>query len=122
MNPSYVQAVSYETVPYYGYKHPRFVNLSSQMMTPGSLPAFFKRENTADKMPFSDADLPQETAGLVSEWQRANLISSMPKEETMPFFFEAESGSKLRRFRTDSMRAWGVPLGMTELRATDMSY
>lgn len=122
MNPYFVQAVSSETDPYYGYKHRRFTNLSSQMMDPGSLPAFFRRENTAERMPFSLADIPENDGGVLDQFAQSELISEMPRSETMPRFFEDETGTKLRRFRTDSMRAWGVPLAMTEVRETDMMY
>lgn len=126
LNPQYVQTISKETVP--GgmpgrtFQKKDFVNTSSQMADPGMLPRFFGQQNEAYPMPFVLSDIPISKAPIKSQLSEANNVSNLPKVATLPEEFKNNVDSKLVRFRTDSMRAFGVPLGMTELRATDAMY
>ena len=85
-----------------------FTNTASQMANPGTLPAFFANQNTANSMPLSD--LPNQ-----------EIPKQVVPSEGLGAFFDKQEESKLVRFRTGSMRAWNVPLGMTEVRATDFT-
>jgi hypothetical protein len=127
LNPQFVQRVSEITAP--GQKVPGvdmtkklFTNVSSQMADPGMLPRFFHQQNTGYPMPFTDADIPQADAPLQQQLSEMNNVSVLPRVETLTRDFDEALQSNQVRFRTGSMRAWGVPLGMTELRATDASY
>lgn len=126
LNPTYLQRISKETVPGGApgqtFQKKDFVNTSSQMADPGLLPGFFGKQNDAYPMPFVLSDIPVAKAPIKSQISEANNVSNLPKIATLPETFKNNVESKLVRFRTDSMRAFGVPLGMTELRATDAMY
>jgi len=127
LNPQYVQRVSERTVPggLPGMKpltHKNFSNISSQMADPGALPRFFGKQNQAYPMPFTDGDIPVPQSPILQQLSENNNVSALPTKTTMPHFFKDQSASKQVRFRTQNMIALGVPLGMTELRATDASY
>ena len=120
--PQYIQQVSEKTVPGYGYKHKMFTNMSSQQMNPGALPTFFRGNNPFKPMPFAQKDLNVPNQPIVQQINEKNNVSNLPKKETLTESFEQEVGTKNRRFRTASMRAWDVPLSMTETRATDAMF
>lgn len=127
LNPQYVQRVSEETVPggVPGAKpliHKNFHNVSSQMADPGALPSFFSKQNQAYPMPFTDADIPVPQSPILQQVSAMNNVSQLPTKTTLPLFFEDQTKSKQVRFRTQNMIAFGVPLGMTELRASDFMY
>lgn len=127
LNPQYVQRVSEETVPggLPGMKpliHKNFSNVSSQMADPGALPGFFGKQNQAYPMPFTDADIPVPRSPILEQLSENNNVSALPKKTTLPLFFQDQAASKQVRFRTQNMIAFGVPLGMVELRATDAMY
>ena len=73
-------------------------------------------------MPFTDADIPQANTPIQEQLSENNNVSVLPRVETLTRDFDNASKATEVRFRTGSMRAWGVPLGMTELRATDAMY
>ena len=121
MNSDYVQTASQRTTPE-GFRKTDFVNTSSQQMTPGSLPTFFRHNNPSGYMPFPLANLRVPQAPIVDQMSESKNVSRLPKANTMPKYFEDNTKSQLERFRTSSMRAWDVPLGLTELRATDTTF
>lgn len=126
LNPAYVQRISQETVP--GglpgrtLKKRDFVTTSSQMADPGMLTTFFGTQTAAYPMPFVLSDIPVAQQPIKSQISERNNVSELPRTATLPETFKNNVESKLVRFRTDSMRAFGVPLGLTELRATDVEY
>lgn len=127
LNPQFVQRVSEitapgEKVPGVSMKKQLFTNVSSQMADPGMLPRFFHQQNTGYLMPFTNSDIPQANEPLQQQLSELNNVSALPRIETLTRDFEEWSKPVEVRFRTGSMRAWGVPLGMTELRATDAMY
>ena len=121
MNSAYVQTASQKQTPA-GFRHTDFVNTSSQQMTPGMLPDYFRANNPSGYMPFPLADLRVAQAPIVDQVSESKNVSSLPKKETMPEYFEDQTKSQLERFRTSSMRSWNVPLALTELRATDTTF
>ena len=126
LNPTYVQRISEETVPGgvpgQTFQKKNFVNVSSQMNDPGMLPSFFGQQSAAYPMPFVLSDIPVAQQPIKQQISENNNVSALPKVTTLPERFKDNVESKLVRFRTDSMKAFGVPLGMTELRATDAMY
>jgi hypothetical protein len=122
MNPSYVQTASQTTNPQNGYTHTNFTNLSSQQISPGLIEGFFQSNNPAEPMPFGMEDLKVRDKPIMKQISEDNNVSNLPKAEGMPSYFNRNTSTRLHRFRTQSMKAWGVPLGLTELRATDMMY
>lgn len=126
LNPAYVQRISEETVPGglpgMTVQKPLFSNVASQMNDPGTLPSFFGTQSVAYPMPFVLSDIPVSEQPLKQQINEKNNVSELPKVATLPERFKNNVESKLVRFRTDSMRAFGVPLGMTELRATDAMF
>ena len=121
MNSAYIQTASQKTTPE-GYRHTSFVNASSQQITPGELPDYFRNNNPSGYMPFPIADLRTPHAPIVNQISESKNVSSLPKKDTMPEYFEDNTKSQLERFRTQSMRSWNVPLALTELRATDTTF
>lgn len=126
LNPQYVQKVSEQIVPGWKpgqtLKKPLFENISSQMADPGSLPRFFGQQNSAHLMPFTMGDIPQPREPILQQLSENNNVSALPKTETLTRDFDNASKAKEVRFRTQGMRMWNVPLGLTELRATDAMY
>ena len=127
LNPQYVQRVSEETFPggvpaAKPLIHKNFHNVSSQMADPGMLPSFFSKQNTAYPMPFTDGDIPVPQSPIIQQVNEMNNVSQLPKKNMMHQFYKDQVKSKQVRFRTQNMIAFGVPLGMTELRATDAMY
>lgn len=112
LNPAFVQSISQKNTPANErgqvLNRTTFTNTSSQMANPGLLPVFFANQNTANTMPIYD--IPDQTKPLTLETQQENLDQ----------FINRENATKLVRFRTGSMKAWNVPLGMTEVRAEDL--
>ena len=121
MNAAYVQKASQHTAPG-GFRKTDYVNISSQQMTPGELPTYFRNNNPSGYMPFPLADLRVPQAPISNQISESNNVSNLPKKETMPRYFENNVESRLERFRTSSMRSWNVPLALTELRATDTTF
>lgn len=120
--PQFVQEVSEQRIPQYGYVQRQFTNLSSQQATPGLLPSFFQQQTNMLPMPFGVEDLNVPNNPIVEQISERNNVSNLPRAETLTADFDMAAQSKERRFRTGNMRAWGVPLGMTELRATDTTF
>lgn len=126
LNPAYVQRISEETVPGgqpgMTLQKKSFTNVASQMNDPGMLPGFFGKQSDAYPMPFVLSDIPVSEQPIKQQINEKNNVSELPKVATLPETFKNNVESKLVRFRTDSMRAFGVPLGATELRATDATF
>lgn len=128
LNPTYVQRVSESIVPggipgkNYQFKHKNFTNVSSQMADPGQLLNYFQTQNVAYPMPYTNADFPVNQTPITQQVSERNNVSALPLKNTLPEYFKNKLTSKEVRFRTGSMMAWGVPLGMTQLRATDAEY
>jgi len=121
MNSAYIQTASQKETPE-GYRKTDFVNTSSQQMTPGELPEYFRMNNPSNYMPFPLADLRVPQAPITNQISESKNVSNLPKTETMPTYFDDNVKSQLERFRTQSMRSWNVPLALTELRATDTTF
>ena len=121
MNSAYIQTASQTKTPA-GYRQTDFVNASSQQITPGELPDYFRNNNPSGYMPFPVANLKTPQAPILNQISESKNVSSLPKKETMPHYFEDNTKSQLERFRTSSMRSWNVPLALTELRATDTTF
>jgi hypothetical protein len=121
MNSSYVQTASQHAAPG-GFRQTDFVNTSSQQQTPGELPTFFRQNNPSGYMPFPQSDIRVPQSPIVDAISESKNVSNLPKANTMPEFFDTNVKSTLERFRTASMRSWGVPLGLTEMRATDTTF
>jgi hypothetical protein len=117
--PEFVQTV---TARQDGARGSSFTNLSSQMMHPGTLPLFFQTQNTAEPMPFTNGDIIVAEQPITAQISERNNVSNLPRFESMPGEFRDAAREKLVRFRTASMRAWGVPLAMTETRGADTMY
>lgn len=122
MDPSFVQNVSRQQVKPYGFEHLTFTNVSSQMANPGNLPSYFKGAQELGYMPFSSADIPVPHEPIEKLISEKNNVSSLPRKSTEKEFFEENLKDKYVRFRTASQRAWGVPIELTELRATESIY
>lgn len=128
LNPTYVQRVSESIVPAgipgknIQFTHKNFTNVSSQMSDPGQLLNFFQSQNVAYPMPFTDGDIPIDQTPITQQINERNNVSALPRKNIFPEYFKDKVTNKQVRFRTGSMISWGVPLGMTELRATDAEY
>lgn len=116
LNPYFVQTVSEGEVK----DSKIFTNRSSQQENPGMLGQIFNTK--MQDMPFVHDDIPVPEKMMHDQINENNNVSQLPKIATMGRGFEDATVSKARRFRTGSMRMWGVPLGQTELRATEMNF
>lgn len=108
MNADYVQTASFHDVPGYKFKHPKFVNLSSQQLNPGTLPRYFQNQSEMGYNPVRLADLPEMQGHVTRQIQESEEIPSMYKRPgELQTFWEDANRSNVARFRTQSMKAWG---------------
>lgn len=120
MNSSFIQKASLTGSG--NQKKLSFVNLSSQQMNPGLLNEWFAAQNSAmQPMPFTNDDIPvsqMEIRSVLSE--KRNNVSELDRQQKIDTFFRENAQENRADFRTNSQKAWGVPLAYAEARATEL--